>query len=574
MRIVRRVCEDDGGGFAGDVHPVLARIYRARAVRSIDEVDHGLAHLHHFEALGGIGRAVDVLEAALRAQQRILVIGDYDADGATACALALRGLRLLGFDTVHYLVPNRFEFGYGLTPEIVQVAAEMDPDVLITVDNGISSIAGAEAAAARGLRLIITDHHLPGTSLPRAAAIVNPNLPGDAFPSKALAGVGVMFYLLIALRARLRQTGAVAGDAARLGRLLDLVALGTVADVVPLDRNNRILVAQGLQRIRTGTACPGIDALLAVASRDPAMATASDLAFFAAPRLNAAGRLEDISLGIECLLCDDPARARRMASELDRLNRERRVIESGMAEEAVMHLENLQLGSGRDVPFGVVLYDEGWHPGVVGIVASRIKERVHRPVIAFAPEDGAALKGSARSVDGVHIRDAIEAVAARHPGLVTRFGGHAMAAGLSIERAALPRFRRAFDDEARRLLGAAPPDGVIYSDGPLQPGDIGLGLARLLRDAGPWGQGFPEPVFDGEFDVIERRIVGEKHLKLCLGMPASPQRVEAIAFNTVDRHWPDGVRRVRIAYRLDVNRFRGVESAQLVVEHLEPLTDP
>lgn len=574
MRIVRRSCEADGGGFAGEVHPVLARVYRNRAVRSIDELDHGLGHLHHFAALGGIGRAVEILESALRAQQRILVIGDYDADGATACALALRGLRLLGFETVQYLVPNRFEFGYGLTPEIVEVAAEMGPDILITVDNGISSIAGAEAAAARGMRLIITDHHLPGGTLPAAAAIVNPNLPGDAFPSKTLAGVGVMFYLLIALRSRLRETGALPGDEANLGRLLDLVALGTVADVVPLDRNNRILVSQGLRRIRAGAACPGIDALLAVASRNPAAATASDLAFFAAPRLNAAGRLEDISLGIECLLCDDPARARRMALELDRLNRERRAIESGMAEEAIAHLDDLQFASGGELPFGVVLFHENWHPGVVGIVASRIKERVHRPVIAFAPEDDTGLKGSARSVDGVHIRDAIEAVAARHPGLVARFGGHAMAAGLSIDRSALPRFQQAFDAEARRLLRGAPPDGVIYSDGPLRGDEIGLELARLLRDAGPWGQGFPEPVFDGEFEVIDRRIVGECHLKLSLAPPASPRKVDAIAFSTVDHDWPDGVRRVRIAYRLDVNRFRGAERAQLVVEHLEPLTGP
>jgi single-stranded-DNA-specific exonuclease len=553
------------------LHPVLARIYRAREVRGPEDLDYALERLHRFDALGGLEGAVAILESALNDKNRVLVVGDYDADGATACAVALRGLRMLGFDDVTYLVPNRFEYGYGLTPEIVQVAAGLEPDVLITVDNGISSVAGTAAAAAHGIRVIITDHHLPGAVLPEAAAIVNPNLPGDGFPSKCLAGVGVMFYLLIALRARLREAGKLADGNANLGGLLDLVALGTVADVVPLDRNNRILVHQGLRRIRAGAACPGITALLEIASRDPRNITAADLAFAAGPRLNAAGRLDDISLGIECLLSDDAEGARNLARRLDTLNRERRTIESGMDAEAMAHLQDLRLDSASGTPFGVVLFDESWHPGVVGIVASRIKERTHRPVIAFAPEDESSVKGSARSIAGVHIRDAIEAVATANAGLVDHFGGHAMAAGLSLKRAHLPRFREAFDAQIRALLKGTPPDGVIYSDGPLEAEDLGLELARVLREGGPWGQGFPEPVFDGEFHVTERRIVGERHLKLRLAHPDASRPIDAIAFNTVDDEWPDDVCRVNVVYRLDVNTYRGIDRAQLIVEHLEPL---
>ncbi|HSS66782.1 MAG TPA: single-stranded-DNA-specific exonuclease RecJ, partial [Gammaproteobacteria bacterium] len=434
--MIRRTVDSDSGTLPAGIHPVLARIYGARAVRDASELNYSLDSLHRFDALGGVTRALDLLLSALDGRQRVLIVGDYDADGATASAVALRGLRMLGFDNVDYLVPNRFEYGYGLTPEIVEVAARSAPDVLITVDNGIASVAGAAAASDRGMRVIITDHHLPGKVLPQAAAIVNPNLPGDAFPSKCLAGVGVVFYLLIALRARLRKAGGIAA-AANLGRLLDLVALGTVADVVPLDRNNRILVHQGLMRIRSGSASPGVRALLQVVGRDARTITASDLAYAAAPRLNAAGRLDDMSLGIECLLCDDPGRAMEIASELDVLNKERRMIEGGMQRDALAQLDNLNVQSDSGTPFGVVLYDDRWHPGVVGIVASRVKDRVHRPVIAFAPEDENRIKGSARSINGVHIRDTLDAVATANPGLVERFGGHAMAAGLSLERSAL-----------------------------------------------------------------------------------------------------------------------------------------
>jgi single-stranded-DNA-specific exonuclease len=551
------------------VHPVLARIYGARAVRDASELDYSLESLHRFDALGGLDAALQILQSALAYRQRVLIVGDYDADGATASTLALRGLQMLGFENVDYLVPNRFEYGYGLTPEIVEVAAQSSPDVLITVDNGIASVAGVAVAAVRGMRVIITDHHLPGKVLPEASAIVNPNLPGDAFPSKCLAGVGVVFYLLIALRARLRKAGDVGGDAANLGRLLDLVALGTVADVVPLDRNNRVLVHQGLMRIRSGNACPGVLALLEIAGRDPRTVTASDLAYAVAPRLNAAGRLDDMSLGIECLLCADPGRAMEIAADLDALNKERRVIESGMQQDALAQLEDLNIQSDSGTPFGVVLYDERWHPGVVGIVASRVKDRLHRPVIAFAPEDENRIKGSGRSINGVHIRDTLDAVATENPGLVERFGGHAMAAGLSLERGSLDSFRRAFDQQVRSVLGGEAPDGAVYSDGPLDPEDIDLKLARLLREGGPWGQGFPEPMFDGEFEVLDRRIVGQRHLKLKLAFPGTARPLEAIAFNTVDSDWPEDARRVSIAYRLDVNNYRGIERPQLVVEHLE-----
>ena len=547
---------------------MLARVYRARAIRNPSELEYALNGLHRHTSLGGLEQALDILVEALTDKKRVLIVGDYDADGATASAVALRGLAMLGFENVNYLVPNRFEYGYGLTPEIVEVADQSSPDVLITVDNGIASVSGVAAAASRGMRVVITDHHLPGEVLPDAAAIVNPNLPGDDFPSKHLAGVGVLFYLLIALRARLRDSGRLDSDP-NLGRLLDLVALGTVADVVPLDYNNRILVHQGLMRIRSGIACVGILAMLRVAGRDPRTATASDLAFAAAPRLNAAGRLDDMSLGIECLICDDEVKALEMAQQLDRLNRERRSIESGMEREALAHLEDLHVESDGDTPFGVVLFDEQWHPGVVGIVASRVKDLVHRPVIAFAPEDEAHIKGSARSISGVHIRDAIDAVATANPGLVERFGGHAMAAGLSLARQSLDAFRREFDRQVRSLLGGEAPDNVLYTDGPLEPSDIGLELARQLREGGPWGQGFPEPLFDGEFEVLDRRIVGERHLKLKLACPGTTRPIDAIAFNIVDKAWPQDTRRVNIAYRLDVNVYRGLETAQLVVEHLE-----
>lgn len=570
-RITRRDTPPVPESLAAAVHPVLARVLAARDVRSVSELDYGLEKLHPATALSGVDDAVGLLADAIADDKRILIVADFDADGATGCAVAVLGLRLMGAPHVDYVVPNRFEFGYGLTPEIVAIAKERAPDLLVTVDNGISSIEGVAAAAAHDIPVIITDHHLPGERLPCAAAIVNPNQPGDGFPSKCLAGVGVMFYLLIALRAALRerQWFAARGIAdPNLGQLLDLVALGTVADVVPLDANNRILVAQGIARIRSRRARPGVAALLEVAGRDRRRLTAADLAFAVAPRLNAAGRLTDMTLGIECLLCEEPEQAARMAATLDALNRERRDIEARMRDQAMAQVDALRFESPDELPFGVCLYDGEWHPGVVGIVASRVKERLHRPVIAFAPDGEHVLKGSARSVSGVHIRDALETIATRHSGLLSKFGGHAMAAGLSLERAHFDAFRAAFDDEVRRHLSARDLHGTILSDGPLAPADIGLPLARELRGAGPWGQGFPEPLFDGEFEVLSSRIVGDVHMKLTLKAGDRPDPIDAIAFHAVDA-WPVDAKIVRLAYRLDVNRFRGRDSAQIVVEHVE-----
>jgi len=570
-RISRRDAKPVPADLAQAVHPVVARVLAARDVLSVSELDYSLDKLHPATMLAGMDDAVGLLVDALAHDKRILVVADFDADGATGCAVAVRGLRLLGAAHVDYVVPNRFEFGYGLTPEIVAVAAQREPELLITVDNGISSVDGVAAAAARNVPVIVTDHHLPGERLPQAAAIVNPNQAGDNFPSKCLAGVGVAFYLLIALRAALRdgrwfdERGL---QEPNLGQLLDLVALGTVADVVPLDANNRILVAQGIARIRGGRLQPGVAALLEVAGRDSNHLTASDLAFAVAPRLNAAGRLTDMALGIECLLCDDASLAAEMAATLDGLNRERRHIEARMRDQAMAQVEALSFDSDETLPHGLCLFDPEWHPGVVGIVASRVKERLHRPVIAFAPDGEDTFKGSARSVSGVHIRDALEAIATRHAGLLSKFGGHAMAAGLSLERARFDEFRAAFDAEVRRHLSAADMRGIISSDGPLEPADIGLALARELRRAGPWGQGFPEPIFDGEFEVMSSRVVGDTHMKLTLRAADGAEPVDAIAFNALE-YWPKDAKVVRLAYKLDVNRFRGRETAQLVVEHAE-----
>ncbi len=570
-RISRRDAKPVPADLAQVLHPVVARVLAARDVLSVSELDYSLDKLHPATMLAGMDDAVALLVDALAHDKRILVVADFDADGATGCAVIVRGLRLLGAAHVDYVVPNRFEFGYGLTPEIVAVAEQRAPDLLITVDNGISSIDGVAAAAARNVPVIITDHHLPGERLPRAAAIVNPNQAGDNFPSKCLAGVGVAFYLLIALRAALRD-GRWFGERGlqepNLGQLLDLVALGTVADVVPLDGNNRILVAQGIARIRGGRLQPGVAALLEVAGRDSNHLTASDLAFAVAPRLNAAGRLTDMALGIECLLCDDASLAAEMAATLDGLNRERRHIEARMRDQAMAQVEALSFDSEETLPYGLCLFDDDWHPGVVGIVAARIKERLHRPVIAFAPDGEDTFKGSARSVSGVHIRDALEAIATRHAGLLSKFGGHAMAAGLSLERTRYDEFRAAFDDEVRRHLSAGDLRGIISSDGPLEPAEIGLALARELRRAGPWGQGFPEPVFDGEFQVMSSRVVGDTHLKLTLRAGDGAEPVDAIAFNALE-YWPKDAQVVRLAYKLDVNRYRGREPAQLVVEHAE-----
>ena len=552
-------------------HPVLSHIYAGRDVKSATDLDYSLAGLLPYQDLLGMPAATRLLTDAVMQDKRILIVGDFDADGATSSALMMRALRLLGARQVDYLVPNRFTFGYGLTPEIVALASQRYPDLLITVDNGISSLAGVEAAKQHGMQVIVTDHHLPGDALPAADAIVNPNQPDDSFPCKSLAGVGVALYVMFALRTALRerdwftQKGMAEPN---LSVLLDLVALGTVADVVPLERNNRILVAQGLARIRQGKCCAGITALLKIAGRNQSDCIAADFGFAVAPRLNAAGRLEDMSIGIECLLADDPQHALALAQQLDALNHERRAIEQDMRLQAFAALDRLQLDDAEQ-PLGVCLYDAGWHQGVIGLLASRVKERLHRPVIAFAPGDNGELKGSARSIPGLHIRDALDAVAAHNPGLITKFGGHAMAAGLSLPDSAYARFSAAFDAEVRRQIDAEALQGVVHSDGELTARELTLEFAETLRNAGPWGQGFPEPTFDGEFELVSRRIVGERHLKLMLRKPGEQACIDGIAFNTTDADWPVSVKRLRLAYRLDVNAFQGMRTVQLMVEHIE-----
>ena len=566
--IVRRSCSSTEQ-FPVDLHPVLRRVYAARAVESADDLDYSLERLIPPAELGGLTGAVDLLEAAVSGHQRIVVVGDFDADGATSCALCMRALRAMGATEIHYLVPNRFEYGYGLTPEIVNVAAELQPDLIMTVDNGISSIEGVAAASQQGIKVLITDHHLPGKQLPAAAAIVNPNNIGDGFPSKNLAGVGVAFYVMLALRARLRDNGWFRDKAIaepNLAQYLDLVALGTVADVVPLDRNNRILVQQGVQRMRAGRCVPGIRALLEVAGRSLSRLVSTDLGFTVGPRLNAAGRLDDMSLGIECLLTDDAVAASEMAARLDALNRERKDIESDMQSRALEAIENLKLDD-KQLPVGLCLFDPGWHQGVIGILAARIKERFHRPVIAFARSGDGEIKGSARSVSGLHIRDALDAVAARHPDLIAKFGGHAMAAGLSLPEAHYPAFASAFDEEVSRQLSRDDLNGVIYSDGELAEQELSLETAQLLRDASPWGQGFPAPVFEGDFNVVSHRVVGQRHLKMTLSPERGHCQIDGIAFNT--EVLPRGSQRVHMAYRLDVNEYRGIVTPQLIVEHME-----
>jgi single-stranded-DNA-specific exonuclease len=556
------------------LHPLLRRLYAARGVADAASLDLALTALADYRQLGGMDAAVRLLAGALDGQRRILVVGDFDADGATSTALLVRALRRLGAEHADYLVPNRFEYGYGLTPEIVALAAERKPDLIITVDNGISSHEGVRAARSRGIQVLVTDHHLPGATLPEADAILNPNLPGDAFPSKTLAGVGVVFYLLAALRAHLHDSGwftARAIAAPNLAEYLDLVALGTVADMVGLDHNNRVLVTEGLRRIRAGRCIPAIRALMTIGKRDLKRINASDLGFTVGPRLNAAGRLTDMSLGIECLLTDDEARAQELAARLDELNHERRDIEARMQQEALAVLAHLDFSADDPaLPMALSLFNEDWHQGVVGLVASKMKDRLHRPVIAFARADDGSYKGSARSVKGMHIRDALEAISTRQPGLIAKFGGHAMAAGLSLEAGRFETFRDAFEEEARRWLTPADLEGVLLSDGELPAEDFRLETAELLRSSGPWGQAFPEPVFDGEFRLLERRVVGTGHLKLVLEHPGG-LRCDGIAFGQTGEHIPATCQRVRIAFKPDVNEYRGERRLQLLVEYIEPL---
>ncbi len=555
--------------FLGELPPLLTRLYAARGVTCASELDKSLARLIPFQCLKGIDAAVELLVQAIDQRQRILIVGDFDADGATASTVGVLGLRLLGAAHVDYLVPNRFEYGYGLTPEIVEVALQREPQLLMTVDNGISSVEGVAAAKAAGLTVLVTDHHLPGHELPAADAIVNPNQPGCEFPSKALAGVGVIFYVLMALRARLRELGRYSEQPQpNIGELLDLVALGSVADVVPLDANNRILVHQGLERIRAGRARPGIKAILEVARREPARITSTDLGFILGPRLNAAGRLDDMSLGIECLLSTDPQHARDIAEQLEGLNQDRKSIEQGMQREALAQLKDLPLEA---MPFGLCLFEPDWHQGVIGILASRLKERYHRPTIAFADAGEGLLKGSARSVPGFHIRDALDAIAARHPQLISKFGGHAMAAGLSLPQEHFPAFAAAFDEQVREQLQEDDLTGRLLSDGSLAVEEFHLELARALRNAGPWGQHFPEPLFHGVFQLSEQRVVGERHLKVVLKTECGTVSLDGIAFGVDREVWPNPtVRWVQLAYKLDLNEFRGRETVQLLIAHIEP----
>jgi single-stranded-DNA-specific exonuclease len=551
--------------FGGDLHPVLRRVYAGRGVLNDADLDLSLERLLPVGSLEGVDAAVELL--AQHRAGRVLVIGDFDADGATSSALLVRALRALRFAHVDFLVPNRFTFGYGLTPGIVELAAARAPTLLVTVDNGVSSVEGVEAALKLGIPVLVTDHHLPGSVLPRAAAIVNPNLPGSRFASPSLAGVGVAFYVVAALA---RSLGV---EEFRATDLLDLVALGTVADVVPLDRNNRVLVAQGLRRIRAGRCVPGIRALLESGGRRLDRASAADLGFAVAPRLNAAGRLTDMSLGIACLLSDEPSEAASLALQLAGLNEERREIEQRMQLEAVEIAAALQFTAGQE-SVGLCLFDRGWHQGVVGLVAGRIKDRLHRPVVAFAPAEDGTLRGSARSIPGVHIRDALDSIAARNPGLIEKFGGHAMAAGMTLLEANLAEFRSAFAAEIAARADRETLTGVIHSDGELTGAELSLDTALALRAAGPWGQGFPEPLFDGEFQILDFRIVGGRHLKLQLRAADRPDALDAILFGylggTAEPAQLQRGLRIRLAYRLEVNEYQGVERAQLNGQQFRP----
>jgi len=555
----RTVADSTGSDGLRQVDPILRRLYAARGVTGSEQLDYTLQRLVPIRTMSGIDAAVELL--LKHRNNRIIVIGDFDADGATSTALVIRCLREFGFNDAGYLVPNRFEFGYGLSPEIVRVAAERSPGLLITVDNGVSSVEGVNEAHRLGIEVLITDHHLPGAELPTPDAMLNPNLDDNDFASPHLAGVGVAFYLMAALGRNLEVDGQ-SGAARVPARYLDLVALGTVADVVTLDHNNRVLVAQGLQRIRAGKAVPGIAALFQQAGRSLARAVSTDLGFVVGPRLNAAGRLEDMSVGIECLLADDVQAAAQLASTLDEINKERRSIESKMRQEAFAYVDAIDA---QDLPACVCLYDGEWHQGIVGLIASRVRERCDRPVIAFAREDDGVLKGSARSINGVHIRDLLEAVSSAKPGLISKFGGHAMAAGLNIPEQRFPEFSAIASEQLSRLYPDADFSGAIVTDGELPADAMNLKFAKVLREAGPWGAGFPEPVFTGNFEIDEQRTVGENHLRFRVRPACGGKPVDAIAFNQAGPVYR-GV--VQLTYRLDVNEYRGFESPQLIVEQI------
>jgi single-stranded-DNA-specific exonuclease len=569
LRVVRRA---GGAELAATLHPVLSRVYASRGIRSASELVLSLDRLLPIGSLGGVEAAVDLLLHHGERGSGILVIGDFDADGATSTALIVRALKAWGFGGVDFLVPNRFQFGYGLTPGIVGLAAARAPGLIVTVDNGISSLEGVAAARRRGIDVLVTDHHLPGARLPDANVIVNPNLPGSGFASATLAGVGVAFYVMAALKRRLDALGRVPAGAPGPAEFLDLVALGTVADVVPLDVNNRVLVAQGLKRIRAGRCAPGIRALLGVAGRRIAGITAADLGFAVAPRLNAAGRLDDMSEGIRCLLAESDAEAMTLATRLDDLNRERRSIEARMQEQALAAVRSLRESDlGQERRAAVCLYDPGWHQGVVGLVASRVKEKLRRPVIAFADAGDGWLRGSARSMPGIHVRDVLENIAARRPELLAKFGGHAMAAGLTLQADALDPFAREFEREVGEWTRHAADANLVETDGELSVGEIALETAEALREGGPWGQAFPEPLFDGVFEVQSTRVVGEKHLKMWVEVPGTGRSFDAIAFNLLEPAAPPPVAaasRAQLVYRLDINEYQGERRLQLLVDHV------
>lgn len=573
LRVVRREFRpQECAGLSSDLHPVLQRIYVTRGIRTAADLDMSLERLLPVGTLEGVPAAVDLL--LQHRTGRVLVVGDFDADGATSTALMVRALTGWGFASVDFLVPNRFKFGYGLTPEIVALAATRSPTLIVTVDNGISSTAGVRHARSQGIDVLITDHHLAGAQLPEANVIVNPNLAGSTFGSRSLAGVGVAFYVLAAVRRRLDAEKLTPAGAPNVTEFLDLVALGTVADVVPLDPNNRVLVAQGLRRIRAGRCVAGIRALLELAGRRANDLTAADLGFAVAPRLNAAGRMDDMTIGIQCLLADDPTTAQELAARLDELNQERRATEARMQIEALAAVSRLRETGPRFVHrSGVCLYDETWHQGVVGLVASRVKDRVRRPVIAFALAEDETLRGSARSVPGIHIRDVLDAIAVREPDLISRFGGHAMAAGLTLERSSLDRFAKAFDAEVGRWAARGAASDAVETDGELSVQEIALETAQALRAGGPWGQSFPEPSFDGIFTIRSSRVVGDRHLKMWVEVPRTGRSFDAIAFNHIEERaafvLPAGS--VQLVYRLDVNEYQGERRLQLLVDHVLPV---
>lgn len=551
------------------LHPVIRQLYANRNVTNAYELDNGVATLHDYKLFKDIDKASDLLINALEAQSQILIVGDFDADGATSTATLMQGLQMFGFEHLDYLIPDRFSLGYGLSPALAEQIVQIKPDLVITVDNGISCIAGIDILKSNGVKVLVTDHHLQGEKLPNADAIVNPNQHECNFPSKSIAGVGVAFYLLIALRSLMRDKGYFTHQAPpNLANLLDIVALGTVADVVALDANNRTLVHQGLARIRSGKTRPGITALIEVANRNATRLSASDFGFSLAPRLNAAGRLDDMSLGIACLLSNDINQARHIANELDSLNHARREIEQGMQLEAQAVLDRLAF-SDDNIPDAICLYQDDWHQGVIGILAGRLKEKYHRPTVIFAGGENGEIKGSCRSIEGLHMRDLLEGLNTAYPYLINKFGGHAMAAGLSIDEQHFNEFKTVFEQAVGAQLSEESKRCIVLTDGELPTDCFTMEFAQLLKQSGPWGQQFPEPIFEHTFEVIQQRIVGEKHLKLVL-KHQSGRLVDAIAFGINIKEWPDTEAHfVKVAYQLDINEFRGKFSLQLIVRELE-----